>query len=218
MPKYTLIDLMGQTINRWQVLRRATHEETIANGKRVSGSPYWICKCSCEFGTTKLVLGKDLRSGNSKSCRRCSNRRTSRSHGRCKTKAYRAWNSIKTRCYNPSSPTYRNYGGRGIKVCDRWLKSFEDFYSDVGDPPSDKHSLDRYPDVNGNYEPGNVRWATHAEQCNNKRTNVYVDFNGRRQTATQWARELNIPAENIWRQMKVWGDFDPSRCHAKLSS
>jgi hypothetical protein len=81
---------------------------------------------------------------------------------------------MKDRCHYPPSISYPNYGGIGIKVCDKWIHSFENFLADVGVRPSIKHTLDRYPDQNGNYEPGNVRWATAREQCRNRRNNAFV--------------------------------------------
>lgn len=84
------------------------------------------------------------------------------------TPTYRAWVNMRNRCENPKSTQFAHYGGRGIKVCDRW-HSYENFLTDVGERPSAKHSLDRYPNVDGDYEPGNTRWATQTEQCRNRR-------------------------------------------------
>lgn len=85
---------------------------------------------------------------------------------------YRIWVGMKTRCYNVKSKDYPLYGGRGIKVCDRWVNSFQSFADDMGERPSSNHSIDRFPDNDGNYEPSNCRWATPAEQSKNKRPNV----------------------------------------------
>lgn len=100
----------------------------------------------------------------------------------------RAWDGMKTRCYNPNAKTYRFYGKLGITVCDRWRNSCADFIADVGRKPGPKHSLDRYPNKAGNYEPGNVRWATQDQQCNNTKANRIVEFNGFSHTVAEWAK------------------------------
>ena len=111
--------------------------------------------------------------------------------GQERTQVYKAWLSIKARCYNPSMKHYHRYGGRGITMCQRWQDSFEAFYEDVGDPPSPKHSIDRI-DNDGNYEPGNVRWATRAEQANNTAQNVVLEYDGMRMNLKQWAEHLGM--------------------------
>lgn len=110
------------------------------------------------------------------------------------TPTYRAWRHMHTRCENPNSDDFKDYGARGIKVCERWF-SFEAFLADVGLKPKGM-SLDRI-DVNGNYEPGNVRWATIFEQANNKRTNVILSHDGRSMSITEWCRELNLNYHSI---------------------
>lgn len=105
---------------------------------------------------------------------------------------YRAWRHAKSRCYDPNFPNYARYGGRGITMCEEWRRSFGCFLRDLGDRPSVKHSLDRI-DSNGNYEPGNCRWATVEDQNNNRRSNNLFELNGQLKSATQWARHFSVP-------------------------
>jgi hypothetical protein len=105
------------------------------------------------------------------------------------------------RCMNPNASGYENYGGRGIKVCDRWLNSFEAFREDMADRPSEDHSLDRYPNNDGNYEPGNVRWATWDQQCRNKRTNRWITYEGKTLILEDWATQLGITPPTLARRL-----------------
>lgn len=149
----------GQRYGRWKVLRAsATY---VKRGVRY---PRWVCKCSC--GIIKSVLAWNLASGKTRSCG-CLSRMAAYKHGQWKTRIYSLWVGMLSRCKYPNVMHYREYGGRGITVCERW-KTFANFYDDMGDPPSARHSLDRYPNRHGNYEPGNVRWATMKEQNRNK--------------------------------------------------
>ena len=127
------------------------------------------------------------------------------SHGYSKRKQIRpeyiSWYSMLRRCNNPKDKEYHNYGGRGISVCERWSK-FENFIADMGDKPSPHHSLDRYPDKNGNYEPSNCRWATMLEQGLNRRTNRNVTYMGKTQTVSQWSQELGINDTTIYQRIR----------------
>jgi hypothetical protein len=117
-------------------------------------------------------------------------------HGMSGTPEYRRWTSIKYRCYNKNCRKYNMYGGRGIKMCDEWLNSFEKFRKDMGCRPSAKHSIDRI-DNNGDYTPENCRWATPKEQARNKRDTVYISFKGETLPLVEWAERKNISPSNI---------------------
>jgi hypothetical protein len=103
---------------------------------------------------------------------------------------------MKQRCYAPSHVSYPHYGGRGIRVCERWLKSFKNFLADMGPKPGHEYSLDRI-DNDGNYEPGNVRWATRIEQCRNKRANRLLSHDGRTKTLAEWAEVTGVKAVTL---------------------
>ena len=107
------------------------------------------------------------------------------------------------RCCNPSNNAYHYYGGRGITVCEQWRDSFETFLADVGLRPSNQHSLDRYPNNDGNYEPGNVRWATRMEQAINKRSNRWITAHGKTMTVSEWSRELGILDKTIYYRLSA---------------
>ena len=164
-----------------------------------------ICQ---DCGTPFPVKAFRLAHGRGKYCSRpCRNRGISshrESTNGVRSPEYMAWTSMKTRCLNPADRHYPNYGGRGITICGAWQRSFKSFLTDVGRRPSPNHSLDRYPDNNGNYEPGNVRWATALEQSHNRRTNRLVTFRGTTQCVNQWARETGIPSTTLLRRLSRW--------------
>ena len=150
---------------------------------------YWLFKCECK--KEKTIRKDRVTGGIVKSCG-CKNKNTrfQITHGvPNEDRTYRSWCKMKSRCLNKNHNDYNNYGARGIKVCDRWMK-FENFWEDMGERPS-KMTLDRV-DVNGNYEPNNCRWATNEQQYNNTRTNVFISWDGKTRTIMQWAKELGI--------------------------
>lgn len=179
------IDLTGRVFNRWTVM-----EYVGVLGK----SRIWRCKCQC--GKVKLVASRDLSKGRSKSCgcfaleERSKNGKRARTHGMTSTPEYSTWSSMITRCKNKNSAAWKDYGGRGITVCERW-KSFDNFIDDMGSRPSDKHTLDRIDNDLG-YSPENVRWATREEQSNNRRNTRRVVLNGEAVPLRRAARALGV--------------------------
>lgn len=169
-------DLVGLTFGRLTVLRKLPRT-------------LWQCRCAC--GATLAVLRSNLVTSHTRSCR-CLQRELQTSHGHAGTLLYRSWVSMIQRCHNPKSREFRLYGGRGIQVCDEWRATFGNFLRDVGERPSPFHSLDRFPDMNGNYEPGNVRWASATEQCRNTSRNVWVTWNEQTYCIAEWAERVGI--------------------------
>lgn len=184
-----LIDITGQRFGRLTVLRKGPIRPSKQGGSN------WICQCDC--GNETIAVGSALRSGNTQSCGCLSaewskllgstkafidkRARTVTKHGHKRrgraSIEYKTWLGIKARCYRPAHKDYPNWGGRGIKVCDRWLHSFENFLADMGERPPEKTSIDRI-DTNGHYEPGNCRWANDIEQGENKRNNIRITIDG----------------------------------------
>lgn len=181
-------DLTGEIFTRLTVIQN--------NGKDKHGHYLWLCNCSC--GNQKVCNTSDLLSGNTKSCGCFRKENTAIigkeniTHGLTNEPGYRSWRHMVDRCTNSSHPYFHHYGGRGIKVCDNWLKSPNAFLQDMGPKPSENHSIDRYPNNNGNYEPSNCRWATPAEQSKNTRRNIIVEYKEKSYVLIDLANELNI--------------------------
>ncbi len=192
------IDLIGKRFGRLTV---------IALGHSAGGKRYWSCSCDC--GQDCVIVGSRLRRGETQSCG-CLQRELMSSrmikHGNArkgsKTPTYKSWMHMIRRCTDSNNNRYQHYGERGIAVCDKWRHSFDVFLADMGERPTAKHSIDRHPDPNGNYEPGNCRWATSEEQQNNKRNNRCLTFNGRTLTITQWARELGVSPKPLYDRVR----------------
>ena len=136
-----------------------------------NGWRLWLFECDCDCGQQTTVPKGSLTGGRTLSCG-CFRREVSSvinlKHGREGTAEYGIWNAMKMRCTNPRTKSYRNYGGRGISVCDRWMKSFDAFFADMGPRPSKHLTLERV-DNEGNYEPSNCIWATRVQQRHNQR-------------------------------------------------
>lgn len=177
------------------VYNRLTAVEFIGTTRRKQ--KLWLWKCSC--GNDKLALAASVKCGNATSCGCYGAEQVAasvRKHGHRETPEYNVWCHIKSRCYNPKNEKYALYGGRGITVCDEWLNSFEAFLKDVGYRPRSGYSIDRI-DTNGNYEPGNCRWSTQKEQCNNRRNNSRLMFRGEVKTLAYVAETLKTDPSRI---------------------
>jgi hypothetical protein len=161
----------------------------------------WICKCDC--GNVKSISGMKLRSGNTRSCRCLDTEMTiarTTKHGEShKTPEYYIWKSMRQRCNTLTYKSFNYYGGRGIKVCDRW-NNYSNFIKDMGRRPTPKHQLDRI-NVNGNYEPNNCRWITQTENANNKRNNTMLTYCGITDTLPNWSRRLDIKQTTLRRRI-----------------
>lgn len=179
------------------------HYLTIKSFSHKKGThKYYNCKCIC--GTSKVVRINDLRSGNTKSCGCYKSKTTSKrisTHGMSKTKLYKKWKDMRRRCNNPNRKCYKNYGGRGIKVCKEWEEDFMNFYNWAMENGYDEDlTIDRV-DNDGNYEPNNCRWITRKEQNNNKQQSRYVTINGIAKTLKDWSIESGLPYDALRRRL-----------------
>lgn len=168
----------------------------------VGNKPKWVCLCDC--GNEKSILYYNLLKGNTISCG-CAHTDMMKAKftkhgervGRKMSVEYSAWHRMKQRCYDETHKDYPKWGGRGIKVCGRWLESFDNFLLDVGRRPSSNHSLDRYPNNDGNYEPGNFRWATKKEQAVNRRSTKWYEYNGEKKMLKDWAETFGVHSSDV---------------------
>lgn len=188
-------NLTGREFGRLEVLYRAKNSGT---------TTVWVCHCSC--GSVKELRARDLITGKTRSCG-CLRRELLTRHGQSgeRRSTYNTWLSMNRRCYGQNQPGYTNYGGRGITVCDRWRNDFGAFLADVGARPSRYATLDRI-DVNGNYEPGNVRWATRGIQANNRRDNRRVTVCGESLTMSETARKHGVNRSTLDYRVRVLGE------------
>lgn len=175
-----------------KIYGRLTIIEVAAPSAR--GFPRFVVKCSCALATVKIVARADLRSGHTQSCgciRVETTKARATTHGKTETAEYRIWSHMIGRCYNETDHKYKDYGGRGIRVCERWRESFTAFLVDMGPRPSPDHSINRL-DNDGQYEPDNCAWATPLEQGQNKRNNVYVVLRGESVVVAEAERRLGL--------------------------
>lgn len=166
----------------------------------------WACLCDC--GNTHVAMAQSLKGGHTKSCgclhtEIVSQKGRNARHGKTKTREHAAWVDMRRRCYSKTRPAFKNYGGRGITICQQW-NSFEQFLDDMGTCPAGME-LERI-DVNGNYEPDNCRWATIQEQANNKRNNRIIPFGGQLMTVAEYAREIGIKYHTAYARFVIRGN------------
>lgn len=165
----------------------------------------WLCKCVC--GKQIVAIQANLRNGHTRSCGcllRDFSSTNNLKHGKTGTPEFTTWVSMRGRCYNPNNHAFRDYGGRGITVCDSWRDSFEAFYSDMGPRPFPRASVDRI-DNNGPYSPENCRWTDRLTQANNCRKNRFLSHDGLTLTLSQWAKRQGIRPGTLWMRLRRYG-------------
>lgn len=198
--KYKLKDLTGQRFGRLLVKSLA--------GKNSKGLYTWNCLCDC--GNEKVILAKVLgRYTHSCGCLRNETMAENRtSHNLSKSPLYKVWLGMKSRCTYKQSGSYRHYGGRGIKVCKKWMNNFENFYNDMIEGYRDGMTIER-KNVNGNYTKSNCVWATMQEQGWNKRTSRIVKINGEEKCVSEWALIMHINPKTIFTRLdRGYSDYD----------
>jgi len=173
------IDISGKRFGSWTVIRRVKYSN-------------WECRCDC--GTVRILQGSSLKRGTSQRCIACMGKYLT-THGMDGTSTYLIWAKMKHRCH-----AHPNYAGRGIRVCDRWLK-FENFLADMGERPKGK-SIDRINN-NGDYEPANCRWATPTQQIRNRRNTTIILWKGERRVLGDLADEYQIPVKLVRDRLAV---------------
>ena len=207
MTREDLEEFVGKTFGMLTVVSRADDATYTARGKEYK-TRKWNCICTC--GGSATCYEADLKRGNSTSCG-CKQKaqavkmgKERKTHGMSKTKEENAYRHMMQRCYSKNSAQYKNYGGRGIRVCERWLGSFENFLIDIGRAPSKLHSIDRI-DSNGDYSPENCRWATWTDQQRNRRNNRTIEIDGETKTLAEWCEIHDVPYQRVHQRITKLG-------------
>lgn len=217
MPKAgVFLDRTGLRYSRLTVIGLSDRIERQTNGcyKR-----FWNCRCDC--GKEVEVCSGNL-TGHTQSCGCLQLERIGEAlykHGAGETSEYRTWSAMRRRCYDKNDKGYKNYGGRGISVCDRWNSSFVNFFSDMGERPKGL-SLERV-DNNGNYCPENCKWGTKLEQIRNRRTTRRLEVNGENLTVEEWSKKTGLEYDTIIKRISYgWSAVDavtkPSRQQPRI--
>ena len=184
-------NLLNQKFGRLTVIARAE------NHVQPSGKSYtqWLCRCEC--GNEVVVRSANLKKGHTKSCG-CWQRDKVTTHGLKKTRLYVIWRDIKLRCFNPNANNFKDYGAKGVTMCDEWKNNFKNFYDWAmsngynKDAKRGECTIDRIDNSKG-YCPQNCRWIDNLAQQNNRINNRFLTYNGKKQTVAEWGRELNMP-------------------------
>lgn len=200
------IDLTGQQFGRLTVVKRAANNPN-------SGRTQWECLCNPDYkgcGKTAIVPTDKLKNGSTQSCgcfRREFVKKAKTTHGMRRTTEYNIWCGIVARCYNEKHDQYKDYGGRGITMCDAWRESFEAFYRDMGPRPSMDYTIDRKDNDKG-YSKENCRWATKIEQQNNTRRSIFYEHDGVYKSLAAWCRELKLDYFVVYRRLSNGMSFE----------
>lgn len=191
-----LKELTGQRFGRLVVVARAENDKY--------GEARWLCRCDC--GRKVIVRGASLRCGDTKSCgclKREKAKLSATTHGKFQTRLYKTWKNMKSRCYNPNTIRFSDYGCRGITVCEEWRHDFQAFYDwAMSHGYRNDLSIDRI-DNDGPYSPENCRWTDNETQCNNRRSNHSVTFQGETHTIREWEKMLGFKCGTIWTRIKA---------------
>jgi hypothetical protein len=180
--------------NRGDKIKECTYLQEEPDMVFADGKSRRACRFRCKCGKEFISLLHSVTRGKTEGCGCIRLERIHESlskHNDTHSKEYNIWSKIKARCYKPSIKEYRNYGARGIKMCDRWRNSYANFLADMGRCPSPKHSIDRINN-DGDYEPSNCRWATKRQQSVNRRNNLYINYNGEVKTLVEWCEHFKI--------------------------
>lgn len=188
-------DLTGQHFGRLIAIKRV--------GQTKGGNALWLCRCDC--GNEKIVAGSNLKNGHTRSCgclhseiASVATTKRNTKHGLRHEHLYNTWAKMKARCYSRGCKDFVNYGGRGVVVCDEWCNDYVAFRDwALANGYCEDLTIDRI-DVNGNYEPNNCRWATRAEQNNNKRNNRLIEFCGEVHNISEWAKIVGVKYDTLW--------------------
>jgi hypothetical protein len=211
LPTYArFVNLTGKTFGRLSVVEFGGLIAYRCGRRRAS----WVCRCQC--GVMKTIDGQSLLRGDTQSCgcyRDDRIRDVLVTHGHATRNAhsntYAIWRGMIERCTNRRCKDFKKYGACGITVCERW-HDFSNFLKDVGERPSKQHSIDRFPNMSGDYEPGNVRWATTSEQARNRKTNAMYTINGETRCLAEWVEIYGTSRSLVNNRLRIGWTIEKS--------